>query len=82
MHKRKRAVEGALKELQGLRISSGVITSALIEKTQDKKDYKVIFQKSSRLDAEDIEAEATLDTLGQGSRGCKPKTAELIQRVY
>jgi hypothetical protein len=67
MHKRKRAIEGALKELQGLRISSGIITLATIEKTQDKKDYKVIFQKSSRLDIDDIEPEATLDTLGRGS---------------
>lgn len=47
MHKRKRALETPLKELLGLRLSTGVITGATIEKTADKKDYKVVFQKSA-----------------------------------
>src|SRR5881275_337436 len=35
MYERKRAIEKALKELNGIRLSSGVISSATIEKTAD-----------------------------------------------
>lgn len=47
MYERKRAIEKALKELQGIRLSSGVLKSATIEKTADGKDYKVSFSKSA-----------------------------------
>jgi hypothetical protein len=45
---RKQILERALTELRGVRLTSGVITSATIEKTKDGKDYKVIFHKSAR----------------------------------
>jgi hypothetical protein len=45
MYERKRAIEKALRELQGIRLSSGVIKTATIEKTVDGKDYKVSFSK-------------------------------------
>ena len=48
MYERKRALERALAELVGIRLSSGVIQAATIEKTKDGKDYKVCFQKSKR----------------------------------
>jgi hypothetical protein len=44
---RKRKLEKALQELRGVRLSTGVIASATIEKTKDGKDYKVVFQKGS-----------------------------------
>jgi hypothetical protein len=47
MYERKRAIEKALKELQGIRLSNGVLKSATIEKTVDGKDYKVSFSKSA-----------------------------------
>lgn len=47
MHKRKRAIDSPLKELVGLRISTGIITGAVVEKTADKRDYKIIITKSS-----------------------------------
>ena len=47
MYERKRAIEKAIKELQGIRLSSGVLKSASIEKTVDGKDYKVSFSKSA-----------------------------------
>ena len=50
MYERKRALERALTELQGIRLSSGVLRSASIEKTVDGKDYKVVFQKTKRAD--------------------------------
>jgi hypothetical protein len=50
MYERKRALERALGELQGIRLSSGILKSAVIEKTKDGKDYKVVFQKASRSD--------------------------------
>ena len=48
MYERKRALERALSELEGIRLSSGVLKSAAIEKTKDGKDYKVVFQKINR----------------------------------
>ena len=47
MFERKRAIERALKELQGIRLSTGVLKSATLEKTVDGKDYKVVFSKSA-----------------------------------
>ena len=47
MHKRKRALVSPLRELVGLRISTGVISSALVEKTADKRDYKIVITKRS-----------------------------------
>jgi hypothetical protein len=47
MYERRRAIEKALKELVGIRLSSGVLKSADIEKTSDGKDYKVWFSKTA-----------------------------------
>jgi hypothetical protein len=44
--KRKEKIEPALKELCGLRVSDGVISSAALEPTKDGKDYKIIIIKS------------------------------------
>jgi hypothetical protein len=44
---RKRALEMSLPELAGIPLSTGILTVARIEKTNDKLDYKVIFQKAS-----------------------------------
>jgi hypothetical protein len=46
-YERKRALERALPELAGISISTGILKVARIEKTNDKLDYKVIFQKAS-----------------------------------
>ena len=35
----------AIKELQGVRLSTGLLKSVTIEKTKDEKDYKVVFRK-------------------------------------
>jgi hypothetical protein len=45
---RKRILEKALPEIKGATLTSGVITSATIEKAKDGKDYKAIFKKSLR----------------------------------
>lgn len=58
MHKRKRAIEGPLKEILNLRISTGVIAVATIVKTNDKKDYKIIVEKSAASKADQIEVGA------------------------
>ena len=47
MYERKRALSKALKELEGIRLSSGVLRSATIEKTKDGKDYKVLLSKAA-----------------------------------
>jgi hypothetical protein len=42
---RKQALLRPVAELQGCRLSTGVLKSIVIEKTSDGKDYKVVFQK-------------------------------------
>ena len=37
----------ALRELQGVRLSTGVISSAKLEKTKDGKDFKIVVRKGS-----------------------------------
>ena len=49
---RKQKLQRALNELCGIRLNHGVIKSAAIEETHDGKDYKVVFTKASRTEAE------------------------------
>jgi hypothetical protein len=49
VYERKRILARAMRELQGVPLTTGVIASATIEKTQDKKDYKVVFAKAHSL---------------------------------
>jgi len=44
---RKQALDPAMEELNGIRLSTGVLKSATVEKTKDGKDYKVVFQKGA-----------------------------------
>jgi len=59
---RKRALEKAMIEIVGLPLSTGILKIARIEKTNDKQDYKVVFQKVSQSAAitPSTEAEAPL----------------------
>jgi hypothetical protein len=45
---RKQLLTSALQELKGARLTTGIITTATLEKTKDGKDYKMIIRKSSR----------------------------------
>ena len=45
LSRRKRILEKALKELQGVLISTGILKEAYLEKTKDEKDLKVVFKK-------------------------------------
>lgn len=46
--KRKKVLEAALRELQGVPLSrGGIIASATIERTKDQKDFKVVFRKGA-----------------------------------
>jgi len=53
---RKQKLLRALAELRGIRLNHGVLKSANIEETKDGKDYKVVFIKGSRDQAEALEA--------------------------
>jgi hypothetical protein len=44
---RKQLLLKAIKELQGVRLSTGVLRSVALERTKDNKDYKVVFRKSA-----------------------------------
>jgi hypothetical protein len=59
MYERRRALEKALKELTGIRLSKGMIRSASLEKTRDGKDYKVVFVKVSGTQTEALAEEVS-----------------------
>jgi len=63
MYERRRALEKAFRDLSGIRLSTGVLTSATLQKTKDGKDYKAVFCKGARLRAVDAAAlvEPTLE---------------------
>src|SRR5262249_33598032 len=46
---RKQQLMTALKELKGVHLTTGVITTATLERTKDDKDYKLIIRKSGRM---------------------------------
>jgi hypothetical protein len=64
MFERKRALERAMRELEGIRLSSGTLRVAAVEKTKDGKDYKVSFQKATRAEIDEIEVVADAPSLG------------------
>ena len=79
MYERRRALEKAVAELQGIRISSGVIRSASVEKTKDGKDYKVSFQKAARPETAEEMLPATVPgpvVVNDYSKQRDPLTAE------
>ncbi|HLJ48459.1 MAG TPA: hypothetical protein VKU01_20735 [Bryobacteraceae bacterium] len=49
INERKRTLERALQELRSAPLSTGVISEAYIERTQDRKDYKLCVSKASSL---------------------------------
>jgi hypothetical protein len=48
---RKQILQRALAELLGVPLTTGILTTAAIEKTKDGKDYKAIFHKSTKRQA-------------------------------
>ena len=46
---RKQILDRALKELEGVPLSTGMINLAALERTKDNKDYKVVFKKGRRV---------------------------------
>lgn len=60
--KRKQNLERALRELQGILLTTGVLKSAIIERTKDGKDYKVVFHKVARREFEPQEPATTFVT--------------------
>jgi len=47
--KRKQALLNPLKELTGVRLTTGIITTATLERTKDGTDFKLIVRKSARM---------------------------------
>lgn len=46
--KRKQLLEPVLEELEGIELTTGVLSQARLEKTTDGKDWKVVFKKSKK----------------------------------
>lgn len=90
MYERKRAIDKALHELTGIRLSSGVLKAASIEKTADAKDYKVVFSKSAsvRLEAsaQDHEASAApsvvINDYSKAKDAVTIQAESLVRRFY
>ena len=57
--KRKQNLESAFRELTGIMLTTGVLKSLTIVKTKDGKDYKAVFQKSSRTEVDLADLEPT-----------------------
>ena len=88
---RKKLFEPILKELEGVEISSGVITKAALERTKDRKDYKVVFEKQPKdektlaLILPEVEEEVIEETslLGElTKRGISPGVAKDLIAGY
>jgi hypothetical protein len=56
---RRRKLDRAVAELQDIPLSTGVLASAVIKKTKDSKDYKVVFRKAKRAQLSDTSTSNT-----------------------
>ena len=77
---RKQKLLRAMRELQGARLSTGVLKSVSLEKTQDGKDYKIVFRKTAAaLAAGEIETNTAAVSELDGS---VQATSEVIVNRY
>ena len=82
---RKRTLQRALAELSGVPLSTGILSSAGIEETKDRKDYKVVFRKTRRVPIFDV---STKNETNRGEETTKtslpeksPLTAQAVELV-
>jgi hypothetical protein len=78
-------LQPALKELTGIRLSTGFIASAKLEKTVDGKDYKIVITKSSQqeitfIDEDAGQSDPALPT--QPTSRLADQARELVNRFY
>jgi hypothetical protein len=82
---RKRKLERALIELQKVPLSTGILDLAVIEKTKDEKDYKVVFRKTKKLVISNAtiseEPEKTFEIKTKPLRIASPLTLQAVQLV-
>lgn len=87
---RKKLFEPILEELVGVEITSGVITKAVLERTKNREDYKVVFEKQAKKDMPPvIEAPQTEEVIESDSiiveltkRGITPGVAKDLIAQY
>jgi len=58
---RKQKINLAIKELQGVRLSSGFITSIKLERTKDDRDYKIVVDKGVQQQLSSVEGNEVLE---------------------
>jgi hypothetical protein len=58
---RKQALTRPITELQGRRLSTGVLKTIAIERTKDGRDYKVVFQKGRAAAISELQEETTTE---------------------
>jgi hypothetical protein len=75
---RKQLLLKAIKELQGIRLSTGVLRSVTLERTKDNKDYKVVFRKSAASVMDD-EMQSELALIAEASE-LQPATDIVVNR--
>ena len=76
MFERKRALERALRELEGMRLSKGVLKSATLAKTTDGKDYKAVFTRDIGATARRRNRRCARPTSGKAGRGQQLRRTE------
>jgi len=75
---RKKLFDPILKELEGVEISSGIISRAVLERTKDREDYKVVFDKQPKSEA--LEVQGPIQVLEEETIETTSLLAELASR--
>jgi len=86
-YERYRALQKAMAELEGVRLSTGVLKVARIEKTVDGKDYKTVFKKVAAREPEAIEVEEALPPVvvniyGKSKDPLAVQAAEIVRHFH
>ena len=86
---RKQVLDRALKEMQGVRLTTGVLTTAKLQETNDGKDWKIVFRKGARAtlpvaaDEEKIqETPAATLSLSKTEQESRQQATELVKYFY
>lgn len=75
---RKQKLEKALKELQGVPLTTGILTEARSEQAKDDKDFKIVFKKRSCRPLEDGDAGTVSQNSQTDPENSQPKAADFV----
>lgn len=79
--KRKQNLINPLKELQGVQLTTGILTEARIEQTKDEKDFKLVFRKQPQKTIGERATEQPLESQTSFTEP-EPKAVELVKYFH